>query len=314
MDSHSIFKQQLERLREHTEPPTSQPRTHIDDYSVEHEHAVRELLGRWNVSAPLVSETVSAAVKRQIVRHRRVQTTTSRVVEMDVREIISNHPLPAVVLRMLFEKLQQFFLCVERRRPELLPSEINTMQLQDLRLRANQRQHFHTIRSLLGPFRVLLRYLAESDQGSEHSFLQELGKLGVVVPSEVDKFVATAAFGYTDEILSPPEHLRKVWKPVGKERVAPEDDGQLGEFTRQLWRTHWRVRDCYAPPISDFELKALFGVDATLTSHADERLPYECGAYKYTLEVQDPFVVDCTNKGLFTTSGPSGTAYRFSNL
>ena len=314
MDSRPIFKQQLERLREHTEPPTSQPRTHIDDYSVEHEHAVRELLGRWNVSAPLVSETVSAAVKRQIVRHRRVRTTTSRVVEMDVREIISNHPLPAVVLRMLFEKLQQFFLCVERRRPELLSSEINTMQLQDLRLNANQRQHFHTIRSLLGPFRVLLRYLAESDQGSEHSFLQELGKLGVIVPSEVDKFVATAAFGDTDEILSPPEHLREVWKPVGKERVAPEDGGELGEFTRQLWRTHWRVRDCQAPPISDFELKALFGVDATLASHADERLPYECGANKYTLEGQDPFVLDCTNKGLFTTSGPSGTAYRFSNL
>lgn len=314
MDSRSILEQQLERLREHTEPPTSQPRTHIDDYSIEHEHAVRGLLGRWNVSTPLVSESISAAVKCQIVKHRRVRTTTSRVVEMDVREILGNHPLPAAVLRMLFEKLHQFFIFVERRRPELLPSGVNTMQLGDLRSRANQRQLFHTIRSLLGPFRVLLRYLSESDQGSENSFLQELGKLGVIVPSEVDKFVAIAAFGDTDEILSPPEHLREVWKPIGRERVAPEDGGQRGEFTKQLWRTHWRVRDCYGPPISDFELKALFGVDATLASHADERLPYECGAYKYTLAGQDPFVVDCTNKGLFTTSGPSGTAYRYSDL
>lgn len=314
MDSRLIFEQQLERLREHTEPPTSQPRAHIHDYSIEHEYAVRELLGRWNVSTPLVSESMSAAVKCQIVRHRRVRTTTSRVVEMDVREVISNHPLPAVVLRMLFEKLHHFFLCVECRRPELLPLGVNTMQLRDLCSSANQRQQFHTIRSLLGPFRVLLRYLSESDQGSEHSLLQELGKLGVIVPSEVDKFVETSAFGDTDEILSPPEHLRKVWKPVGRERVAPEDGGQLGEFTKQLWRTHWRVRDCYAPPISDFELKALFGANATLASHAHKRLPYECGAYKYTLAGQDPFVVDCTNKGLFMTSGPSGTAYRYSNL
>lgn len=188
------------------------------------------------------------------------------------------------------------------------------MQLRDLHLRANQRQHFHAIRSLLGPFRVIVRYLSESDRGSEQSFLQELGKLGVIVPSEVDKFVATAAFGDTDEILSPPEHLRKVWKPVGRERLAPEDGSELGEFTKQLWRTHWRVRDCYAPPISDFELKAPFGVEATFSSHGDTRLPYECGAYKYTLAGCDPFVVDCANKGLFTTSGPSGTAYRYSNL
>lgn len=314
MDSRTIFEQQLERLREHTEPPTSQPRIHVDDYTIEHERAVRELLGRWNVSTPPVAESISAAVKNQIVRHRRIRTTTSRVVEMDVREIIGNHPLPAVVLRMLFEKLNQFSECVERRRPELLPSGVDTMQLRDLHLSANQRQHFHAIRSLLGPFRALLRHLSESDQGSEHSFLRELGKLGVIVPSEADKFVATAAFGDTDEILSPPEHLRKVWKPVGRERMAPEDGSELGEFTKQLWRTHWRVRDCYAPPVSDFELKALFGVDATFASHADTRLPYECGAYKYTLAGQDPFVVDCTNKGLFTTSGPSGTAYRYSNL
>ena len=255
MHSRSIYEQQLERLREHTEPPTSQPRTQIDDYTIEHEYAVRELLSRWNVSTPLGSEAILAAVKCQIVRHRRVRTSTSRVVEMDVREVIGNHPLSTVVLRTLFEKLYQFFLCVERRWPELLPSGVNIMQLRELRLRANQRQHLHIIRSLLGPFRVLLRHLAESDQDSEQSFLQELGKIGVVVPSEVDKFVATAAFGDTDETLSPPEHLREVWKPVGRERVAPEDGGPPGEFTKQLWRTHRRVRDYNAPPVSDFELK-----------------------------------------------------------
>ena len=314
MDSTSIFQQRLTGFREHTEPPTSQPRLHLNEFSIEHECAVRELLGGWNVSAPPVPVSISAAVKSQIVRHRRVQTTTSRVVEMDVREVVSNHPLTAVVLRTLFEKLYRLFLCVERRRPDLLPSGVNTMRLRDLCSRANQREQFHTIRSLLGPFRILLRDLSKSNHDSDNSFLQELGKLGVIVPNEVDEFVANAAFGDTDEILSPPEHLRKVWKPVGRERIAPEDGGQLGEFTKQLWQTKLRVRECYAPPVSDFELKALFGAHATHASHADERLPYECGAHKYTLAEQDPFVVDCTNKGLFTTSGPSGTAYRYLNL
>ena len=129
MEHPAIFEQPLERLREHTEPPTSQPRAQINEYSIENEHAVRELLGRWNIPTPLVSANVSAAIKCQIVRHRRVRTTTSRVVEIDVREIICNHPLPAIVMRKLFEKLYQFFLCVERRRPQLLPSGVNTMQL-----------------------------------------------------------------------------------------------------------------------------------------------------------------------------------------
>ncbi len=314
MVSHTFLEGQLERLREHTEPPTSQPRKNIDDYSIDDEHAVRKLLGRWKISVPDVSESLSAAVKCQIVRHRRVRTTTSRIVDMDVREVIGHHTLTTIALRMMIEKLHQFFVYVERRRPMLLPSGIDIMQLRDLCLQGNERQHFHTIRSLLGPFRILLHHLSKSDQGSKYSFLQELGELGVIVPSEVNDFVSTAAFGHTDEILSPPEHLRKLWKPVGRERAAPEDRGQLGTYTKALWRTHLRVRDCCSPPISEFELKALFGVDATLPSHADERLPYECGANKYTLAGQDPFVVDCTDRGLFTTSGPSGTAYRYLNL
>ena len=234
--------------------------------------------------------------------------------ETDVRETIGNHPLPAIALRMLFEKLYRFFICVELRRPELMPLDVDTNRLRELCNNGNRRQHFHTIRNLLGPLRILLRHLCESNQDSTDFLLQELGKLGVIVPDKVDEYVNRAAFGDTDEILSPPEHLRAIWKPVGKERMAPEDGEQPRDFTRQLWRTHWRVRDCYTPPISDFELKDLFGIDATLTSHANERLPYECGANKYTLAGQEPFVVDCTRKGLFTTSGPSGTAYRYLNL
>lgn len=314
MCSPLTLEQQLERLREHTRPPTSQPRRVIDDYSAEHEHSVRQLLSPRNVVTHFVPEEVSAAIKGQITRHRRIRTATSRVVEMDVREVLRSNSLPAVTMRILLEKLHRFFVCVERRCPELIPSGVDTIQLQELYSKGNERQHFHTIRSLLNPFRIVLRYLSDSDQGSRYSLLQQLGKVGVVVPSEVSNFVATAAFGDTDEILSPPEDLRKVWKPVGREREAPEDGGHLGEFTEQLWRTHWRVGDCHSPPVSEYELKALFGANATLESHANERLPYQCGANKYTLAGQDPFVVDCTNKGFFTTSGPSGTAYRYLNL
>ena len=314
MDSRLIFKQVLERLREHTDPPRTQPRERIDDSSIKLELAVRQVLACGNTSTPFTPRSIPAAVKDQIVRHRRVQTTTSRVVEMAVREVIGNHPLPAVTLRILFEKLRQFFAHVEWRRPELLPSSVDNRRLQKLYLKGNQRQHFHTIRGLLGPFRLLLRELAESDQGSDDSFLRELGELGVLAPSEVQYFVMTAAFGDTDEILSPPENLREIWKPIGRERVARKDGGQPGEVTKQLWRTNWRVYECCTPPLSVFELKDLFGVEATHASHAMERLPYECGANKYTLAGRHPFVVNCTKKGLFTTSGPSGTAYRYLNL
>jgi hypothetical protein len=43
-------------------------------------------------------------------------------------------------------------------------------------------------------------------------------------------------------------------------------------------------------------------------------LPYACGAHKYRLVEDNPIVLECTSKGLFMTSGPSGTAYRFLNL
>ena len=308
MDTRAKFERQLERLQAHAEPPASQLQSSKDRHSIEHELCVRKTLREWDVPATPVAEAIAAAMKSQIVTHRRIRTATSRILEMDICDFVSTHPLASVGTRMLFGKLCLFFESVAQRRPELLSDGIDTAQLWDLYQRGNQRQHFHMIRNLLGAFRILLRQLSDVDQ----VFLYKLGELGVIVPSEVKFFVANAAFGDTDEILSPPEHLRQVWKPVARERLAPGDGegGQIGDCTKQLWRTRKRVGDCCTPPITAYELEDLFGENATLSSHANEQLPYECGAYKYTLVEQDPFVMDCANTGLFTTSGPSGTAYR----
>ena len=308
MDTKVEFERQLERLQAHTEPPISQPLSSNDSHSIEHELCARRSLRDCNASATLFAKANASAIRSQIITHRRIRTATSRVLEMDVCDLISNHPLAAVGTRMLFGKLCVFFECVAQRRLELLSEGVDIDQLRELYQRGNQRQHFHAIRNLLGAFRVLLRHLSDVDQ----AFLYKLGELGVIVPSEVNFFVAAAAFGDTDEILSPPEHLRQIWKPVARERTATRDGGggQVGDSTRQLWRTRKRVRECCTPPVTAFELENLFGENATLASHANERLPYDCGAYKYTLVEQDPFVIDCTNRGLFTTSGPSGTAYR----
>ncbi|KAI4276435.1 MAG: hypothetical protein LQ337_002485 [Flavoplaca oasis] len=297
-------------LRQHAEPLTTPERT---DHS-EYECAIQQRLCQWSISKPTASKSLSTALKLEIVKHRRIRTTTSRVVEMDVGEILGNHPLPVLAIRMLFNRLGQFFLTVKQKRPELLSQDIDTGELLVLEVRGNQRQHFHKIRDLLGYFRVLLRHLADSDQGSDQSLLQQLGKLDVIVPKEAHRLVAAAAFGDTDEILSPPGHLREIWKPVGKERLVPGDGARPGSCSKELWRTSWRVRDYSTPPISNLELKSIFGPDATLASHAYRRLPYECGANKYTVVEQDPFVKDCTDKGHYTTAGPSGTCYRYLNL
>ncbi|KAL8888248.1 MAG: hypothetical protein Q9192_006208 [Flavoplaca navasiana] len=215
---------------------------------------------------------------------------------------------------MLFYRLRQFFLAVKEKRPELLSQDIDTGELLVLEVRGNQRQHFHRIRDLLGHVRVLLRHLADSDQGSDQSLLQQPGRLDVIVPKEAHGFVAAAAFGDTDEILPPSEHLCEIWEPLGRERLVPGDGGRPGSCSKNLWRTSWRIRDYSTPPVSNFELKSIFGPDATLASHAYQRVPYECGANKYTVVEQDPFVKDCTDKGLYTTAGPSGTCYRYLKL
>ncbi|KAL9626504.1 MAG: hypothetical protein Q9204_007250 [Flavoplaca sp. TL-2023a] len=297
-------------LRQHAEPLTTTEQTDHFKYGC----AIQRRLCQWSISEPSPSESLSTALKLEIVKHRRIRTTTSRVVEMDVGEILCNHPLTALAIRMLFNRLRRFFLAVKEKQPELLSQDIDTGELLVLEVRGNQRQHFHKIRDLLGHFRVLLRHLADSDQGSDQALLQQLGRLDIIVPKEAHGFVAAAAFGDTDEILSPPENLREIWKPVGRERLAPGDGGRPGPCSKNIWRTSWRVRDYSAPPISNFELKSIFGPDATLASHAHQRLPYECGANKYSVVEQDPFVRDCTEKGLYTTAGPSGTCYRYLNL
>ena len=308
------FKENLRKLREHTNPEIFQEQKQLEHHLTVKEDVVRQTLDRWKMSMPPIPAHISAAFKCQIIAHRRVRTTTCRVVERAVREVIANHSLAAVVMRVLFEKLCKVFIYVKERQPYLISTDVDLTKLEDLALHGNQRQHFHAIRGVLGAFRALLRFLSTSDMDPNNSLLQELGKLGMIVPNEVHTVVATAAFSDTDEILSPPEHLRRIWKPVGKERIAPEDGGKPGQFTKQLWRTTCRVRDCRMPEITEFELKAVFGNSATLASHAGECLPYECGANKYTLAGLEPFVVDCTEQGLFTTSGPSGTAYRYLNL
>ena len=257
---------------------------------------------------------VMAAMRFQIINHRRILTTTCRVVESDVCNMIANHALAAVGMKTLFDKLFDFFEVIQRTYSYLLPQRIDLGQLKDLSHRGNPRQHFHAIRELSPPFRVILRHLSYLDQDHEISPLQQIGRMGIVAPNAVNHLVKTAAFGDTDEILSPPEHLRSVWKPVARERMAPEDKGEVGDFTRSLWRTHLRVKDCDTPPMTDLEVQSLFGPDATLISQAQQRLPYDCGRDKYTLNEQDPFVLDCTAKGLFTSSGPSGTAYRYLNM
>ena len=101
---------------------------------------------------------------------------------------------------------------------------------------------------------------------------------------------------------------------MARERISPKDGKETGDRTRGIWRSNCRVQEYDAPQVSSFELQELFGADASFTTHGDQRLPYDCGANKYTLVEDDPFVLECTERGLFTTSGPSGTAYRYLNL
>jgi len=143
----------------------------------------------------------------------------------------------------------------------------------------NQREHLQMIRTLLDPLRMLLRRLSATHT-SNNSQLRNLAKLGIIVPGKVHYFVSTAAFGDTAEIFSPLEHLRQIWKPVAKDRRAPEDGDRPRRYTKSLWSTSLRVRDCHYPPISTEELQATFGPTATYAPHQNERLPFESGASK----------------------------------
>ncbi|KAF2814234.1 uncharacterized protein BDZ99DRAFT_567896 [Mytilinidion resinicola] len=155
--------------------------------------------------------------------------------------------------------------------------------------------HFHELRNLLPPFRKLLARLSKSSEEGTDSFLTVLGQLNLVDPTRVKFLVATAADGNMDEILSPPSHLRRIWKPCARERLAPEDGTLPGEFTAYLWRTTLRVKEVCMPPISEAEVQLVFGSDATLVSHANRRVPYDCGANKYRLVEENPIVSSCTS-------------------
>ena len=233
---------------------------------------------------------------------------------MDIREVIANHPLPKLAMRILYKKLNKFFILVNKKRPDLLPSAVNLDKLQKLKRLGNQRQHFHIIRELISPIRSILHYLTDTNGDTDGSLMHELSRLGIIMPEEVHHLVANAAFNDTTEILSPPEHLKAIWKPVRRERLAKEDDRKVSPYTRQLWRTNWRVRDYEKPSISNYKLKCLFKSGASFATHGDERLPYEYGANKFTVVEQDPLTLDYTAKGLHTTSRPSGSAYRYLNL
>ncbi|KAL9597965.1 MAG: hypothetical protein Q9219_004796 [cf. Caloplaca sp. 3 TL-2023] len=305
------LRQTLERLRTHTDQAIDFPQS---EFTKRHEHLLNQRMVSENSTVPCSLNTNLLAVKLQLTQHRSVRTTTSRVLEMDIREVIADHPLAKLAMRILFDRLSEFFMLVSQKRPVLLSPAVNLDKIQELRRLGNQRQHFHIIRELMGPIRSILRYLADTDGGTDASLMNELGRLGAIVPEQVHRMVANAVFGDTDQILSPPERLRAIWKPVGRQRMAKEDNENVGPYTQQLWRTRWRVRDCEKPSMSKYELESLFGPAASFVTHADERLPYECGANKFTVVEQDPFTVECTANGLHTTSGPSGTAYRYLNL
>ncbi|KAK3325021.1 hypothetical protein B0H66DRAFT_547259 [Apodospora peruviana] len=303
----------LRQLQDHAGPPSMQPRESAGDYSTADEDRARARLSEWDMSiipSSLPPATVSAAIKAQIVKNRVTRTATSRAVEAEICQVLAASSLPSVAMRALFERVWRLFEAVAVQAPcgsksWLLPSEVDLGDLDSLRKTGNQRQHFHALRALEPPLRCLLRRLAVSSQ-EDPLLLSQLGDLGVIDPSRVAALAERIAVadGNTDLILSAPESLRRIWTRAAHQRRGPP-----------LWYyTGLRVKDATMPPVSEAEVRALFGPAAALNSHGDRRLPYECGAYKYALVEDDPLVVACTNKGLFATSGPSGTAYRFLNL
>jgi hypothetical protein len=259
------------------------------------------------MAATRPSPHVAATLEAEIAANRVHKTATCQVVEREICAVLAASTLPPAIISALFEKLVTLFAAVQEMRNAWLPDAINIGEMRDLYKTGNQRQLFHALRAFLGPLQMILSQLATSHKAGE-AYLSRLGEQGVVNPSKVLFFVANAAFGDISEILSPPEDLRRIWKPVARERQAPEDCGESGSFTANMWQTDACVKDATMPPVSEAEVKAVFGDDATLASHADRRLPYYCGANKYRLVESDPIVIAATACGFPMTSGPSGTA------
>ena len=256
---------------------------------------------------------VTAALKAQIEKNGVSATATSRVIEAEISTIVAQSGIPAVVMSIIIGKIYQFFKAIAQIRGIWLPAEVRMSDIRRPVNNGNHRQQFHALRDLLPHLRHLLERLSSSHHAGD-PLLSRLGRLGVLAACRVLAVVANAYNGLTDEIVSPPTDLRRIWKPVAREHVAPEDGDEPGHYTEHLWRTGQRVCDVSNHPVSETEIQPLFGPDATRATRGDEKLPYACGAHKCRLVHDDPIVSECTARGFHMTSGPSGTAYRFLNL
>jgi hypothetical protein len=312
----------LEALREHTDPPTNQHRSRDDgNQHRSPDDGKARLADEQLASGSLPAETgfpgtIPTALKEEIVKNRVSATAASRVVEAEISAVLAQSAIPAAAMSLLMDKILSFLEALaEIGGPTWLPAQIQLSSLRRLRADANHRQQFHALRDLVPPLRHLLVRLASSHHAGDH-LLHNLGQRGVLVPSLVLSVVAEAHLGLEAEILNGPSRFRLVWKPASRERLAPEDRGvePPGPYTAHLWRTPYRVREATNPPVSEAEVRELFGPHATRATHGDEKLPWACGAHKWALVRGDPVVEECTARGLHMTSGPSGTGYRLLNL
>ncbi|KAL9115071.1 MAG: hypothetical protein Q9227_000865 [Pyrenula ochraceoflavens] len=277
------------------------------------EQNVRSKLLQWGILPSGINIATTAALKGEIERNRLSKTRTCREIERAISETLAGTPLPDMAMAMLWDRVVSVFQFVQDRRPSWMPVKLNLQELRWLREKGNSRLQFHAMRNTLSSLRSLMLRLTQAWKQGDY-FLQDMHASGVVDASQLVHFVENAAFGDVEEILSPPEHLRRIWKDVAKARIAPEDGGQEGPYTKYLWQTSSRVCDITSPRASEEEVKIAFGASAMISSHAQSRFRYTIGAHKYNIVENDPIVLSATDKGLYMSSGPSGTAYRFLTL
>ena len=103
------FEKRLSRLEEHTEASSAKKGGLGTRCCNRHHKNDQWHLHHCNVRAPMDTMDVMAAMRIQIMNHRRILTTTCRVVEMDVCNMITNHALVTVGIKTLFDKLFNFF-------------------------------------------------------------------------------------------------------------------------------------------------------------------------------------------------------------
>ncbi len=303
------LREQLDSLRQHTDPlPDERPSP-----DNEAQLAGKQLESDSIPVSTTPSRTLPAALKQEIQTNRVTATAMSRAVEAEIATILARSPIPAAVISILIGNVCRFFKAIAELRPTWLPAEIQIPSLHHLHTHGNHRQQFHSLREFVPHLRRLLERLANSHCAGD-TLLLRLGRLGVLVPYRVLATVAERHEGRTEEILNGPTAFRRIWKPVARERVAPEDGGKQGPYTAHLWQTALRAKEVTNPPFSEAEVQELFGPEATLASHANEKAPWACGAHKWEIVPGNPVAAECTAMGLHLTSGPSGTGYRFLNL